>query len=155
MVHCKCLACRTAIGRPIPEKRGEQEEGGEVEKCGGRGAECSERRRLVKKGTESVWSWLCCKLFALVVTLLVTPCCVESGWLFWPFEKGTSRRTMRSRSDDGAIHPPVPRSLLISPYKHLFHSQRRPLERRAPRGPGIHDGTPLCQMPPPGSAIVA
>ena len=37
----------------------------------------------------------------------------------------------------------------------FFHSQKRPLERRTPRGPGIHDGTALCQMPPPVSAIVA
>ena len=38
----------------------------------------------------------------------------------------------------------------------LYHTQKRPLEKRAPRGPGIHDGTPRCQKcRPPIRAIVA
>ena len=57
-------------------------------------------------------------------------------------EEWRRRRRRRTRENprcisDAAIYPPVPCPLLIGPYRYLFHTWTRALERQAPRGPDI------------------
>ena len=81
-----CVEGRLAV--PSKKRQGGKKRVERSRRVGGRGPECSERTPLVKKGNESVSSWLRCNLSALVVTSFVAPCCVESVWLFWRFEEG-------------------------------------------------------------------
>ena len=55
--------------------------------------------------------------------------------------RGGVRRTRENPGciSDAAIHPPVPCPLLISSYKHPFHTWTRALEKQAPHGPDIDE----------------